>query len=227
MRNVLFQIARGNAVKSYMQEYRLPITPHKTLIWWLTKIQEEMDLSLNFPISCRAGLCGGCGVVLNGRSVLSCETMLDDEMINDGKAIRVEPLKNFPVLSDLVVDWRSIADHMKKIFPQDTYCRVAENAIESNLKLEVSQELIRLGACTTCGLCVSECPAMSNGAFIPPYIFVKSQAVFVDPRIDDAVKQMLYHRLISHAGYCLKCGKCAAVCPGSLSPEAEIKRLFA
>jgi succinate dehydrogenase/fumarate reductase-like Fe-S protein len=115
---------------------------------------------------------------------------------------------------------------MKRILLQGPNDGDPVNADEKCLKPEYNQALMKLGTCTTCGLCVSECPAMEGGAFIPPYIFVKGQAVADDPRVDSAIKKMLLNRLKPYAEYCLMCGKCAAVCPASLSPEAELKKLF-
>ena len=67
----------------------------------LNYIKDHLDGSLSFRWSCRMGVCGSCGMTVNGVPKLTCATFLSDYAPGP---VRVEPLKNFPVLRDLVVD---------------------------------------------------------------------------------------------------------------------------
>lgn len=225
MRNITFRITRSTDGKAYVQEYRFPFQKQKTIVWWLTRIQEELDASLTFPVSCRAGLCGGCGLRINGRPVLACETMPDDYLSETDDSVTIQPLQNFPVVRDLAIDWSTATERMNRMVPRDPPGRGADLPAEGRLKPDVCDMLMKLGTCITCGLCVSECPAMASGKFIEPYIFVKCRSILVDTRVEESYRQSLRERLRTSAVHCLRCGKCAGVCPSSLSPEDSIASL--
>ncbi len=222
MRDIRFQIFRNGAGKPFVQEYCLPYQPRKTIVWWLTRIQEELDSSLAFPISCRAGLGGGCGLMINNRSVLACETMLD-AYLSEGQAIvTLLPLRGFPVIKDLIVDWIPAIERMKRLVPWAHSERVIDIRTEIGLKPDACNSLMKLGSCITCGLCVSECPAMESGTFIEPYLFVKCHKILVDPSVDEENKQAIINAISPYLNWCIECGKCVAVCPRALSPKGSI-----
>lgn len=218
MHEIRFHIVRGNGGNSFSQEYRLPYLPNKTLFWWLTRIQEELDSSLAFPVSCRAGLCGGCGIVINDRSVLSCETMVDAFLRGPDEDVFLQPLRGFPVIRDLIVDWRSAAERMKELLPRDFAGQQIAMRADTRLQMEAGHLLMNLGACITCGICVSECPAIAGGSFPEPYIFVKCRMLAEDPRIGPELKADVVKKLRPYFSQCIECGRCAAACPRRVSP---------
>ena len=225
MSDIRFQIVRSTDDSSFIQEYRLPFQARKTIVWWLTTIQEELDSTLSFPVSCRTGLCGGCGLVINNKSVLACETMLEDVLGKDEAIVTIKPLQGFPVIRDLLVDWRPAGEHMRQVIPGDPSKQACDIRKESRLQPEVCRSLLSFGSCITCGLCVSECPAIRSGLFIEPYIFVKCWKLRVDSRVGEEYKQAIARNLQPHIPHCLKCGKCKAVCPRGLSPEDIIGQM--
>ena len=75
----------------------------------LNYVKDKVDGSLTFRWSCRMGVCGSCGMMVNGEPKLTCATFLSDYAPGP---VRVEPLKNFPVLRDLIVD---ISDFLVKL----------------------------------------------------------------------------------------------------------------
>ena len=219
MRDIHFCIARNIEGRSFTQDYRLTYQPGQTIVWWLTKIQEEIDATLAFPVSCRAGLCGGCGLMVNGRSVLACETMLDNCQRDAGDEITIGPLQNFPVSKDLVIDWSQARARMKQLIPWNPSEPSIDIHAEIRLTPDVCSSLLNLGSCITCGLCVSECPAMKSGLFIEPYLFIKCRQILVDSRISEENKDRVVSNIKPFASHCIQCGKCKAVCPRGLSPE--------
>ena len=223
MRDIRFQIVRSADGKPLTQEYRLPYQPLKTIVWWLTRIQEEMDSSLAFPVSCRAGLCGGCGLMINKKSVLACETMPDSYLSERKDIITIKPLQNFPVIKDLLIDWIPARERMKQLVPWSHAERNIDIQTAIRLKPDICKSLMNLGSCITCGVCVSECPAMSSGPFIEPYVFVKCQKILVDTRVSEDSKQSIVRNLHPYLSCCIKCGKCNAACPKGLSPVEAIK----
>jgi len=222
MNEIRFRIMRGHEEKRFLQEYQLPYEPQKTISWWLIKIQEELDSSLLFPLFCRAGLCGGCGLMINDRSVLACDTMLDFYLSEAEKCVTLKPLQGFTLIRDLQVDWNPAGLRLKQIISGADSAQAVEIVDDSRMQPELSSTYLKLGSCISCGLCVSDCPAISGGKFIEPFIFIKCQKILVDPRVGEAVKNSIIQNLRPYLDECLHCGRCGAVCPRGLSPEEAI-----
>lgn len=225
MNEIRFRIMRSDGQKSFLQEYQLPYEPQKTISWWLIKIQEECDASLVFPLFCRAGLCGGCGLMINDRSVLACETMLDSFLPETEKSVTLKPLQGFPVIRDLQVDWNPVGLRLKQILASTDFAQAYEIAEDNRMQAELNSAYMKLGSCISCGLCVSDCPAISGGKFIEPFIFIKCQKILIDPRIDKAIKTAIIQNLQPYLTECLHCGRCRDVCPRGLSPEEAVDHL--
>jgi len=223
--NIKFKIARSISNDCFVQEYQLPFEPGKTIAGWLTRIQEELDPSLLFPISCRAGLCGGCGLMVNDRSVLSCETMLDSYWREGDDCVSLKPLQGFPVIRDLQIDWNSARDRMKQVIPNRELIQDDANKALSGMSKELCDLSLKLGACITCGLCVSDCPVIPGGKFIEPFIFIKSRKIAEDTRVDVDSKKAMIRNLSPYLMLCIHCGKCSDVCPRALSPEEAVRYL--
>ena len=84
-----------------VQAYEVPLRKDWVVLDALNYIKDQLDGSLTFRWSCRMGVCGSCGMMVNGVPKLTCATFLSDYAPGP---VRVEPMKNFPVLRDLVVD---------------------------------------------------------------------------------------------------------------------------
>jgi len=151
----------------------------------LDRMQEQIDDgSLSVRCSCRAAICGSCGVRINGQPGLACHTHLDvaKEGSRDG-VIEVEPMGNMPVIKDLIVDMDAV--HWKKIqrvtpwlinkqpIPEREYIVPHENMVD------VTQSM----ACIQCGACVSDCLSMEvDPDFIGPAALAKAYRFVGDPR---------------------------------------------
>jgi len=84
----------------YWQAYAVPVTPKMSVLDALFDVLEQQDPTLSFRYSCRAQMCGSCAMRVNGRETLACGRRLEE--LED--AVTVEPLRNLPVMKDLVVD---------------------------------------------------------------------------------------------------------------------------
>src|SRR2546428_7300479 len=91
------------------QRYDVPLRKDWVVLDALNYIKDKVDGSLTFRWSCRRGICGSCGMMVNGEPKLTCATFLSDYA---PATVRVEPLTNFPVIRDLIVD---IGDFMRKL----------------------------------------------------------------------------------------------------------------
>src|SRR5213593_2268264 len=95
-------------------EYEVPFRKDWVVLDALNYIKDRLDGSLSFRWSCRMGVCGSCGMMVNGEPKLTCAAFLSDQ----GKGpIRVEPLRFFPVIRDLVVDVTDFMRKLKKVKP--------------------------------------------------------------------------------------------------------------
>ncbi len=105
-----------NDSEEYFQKYEIEVEESSTILDALIKIREDMDGTLALRCSCRASICGSCGMKVNGSAKLVCKTRLVDISPVGGK-VQVEPLGNMPVIKDLVVDMNPFWNKVKQIKP--------------------------------------------------------------------------------------------------------------
>ena len=89
--------------KPRYQRYTLDLAPHTPVLTALLKIRAEVDPTLRLRYSCRSAICGSCAMQINSKSRLACETHVGPEVALHGRVV-VEPMRNQPVVRDLVVD---------------------------------------------------------------------------------------------------------------------------
>src|SRR5438477_11071431 len=95
-------------------EYEVPVRKDWAVLDALNYIKDTLDGSLSFRWSCRMGVCGSCGMKVNGTPKLTCAAFLTDYAPGP---IRVEPLDYFPVVRDLVVDLTDFMRKLKQVKP--------------------------------------------------------------------------------------------------------------
>ena len=92
------------------EEYEIPVDEDWKVLDAINYIKDEVDPTVSYRWSCRMAVCGSCGMMVNGEPTLTCKTSLSDY----GDEIVIEPLANFPVVRDLVVDLDGFMDKFKK-----------------------------------------------------------------------------------------------------------------
>jgi succinate dehydrogenase iron-sulfur subunit len=215
----------------YWEDFDVELDPHRSVLEAILKVKAETDGSVGIRCSCRAAICGSCGVKINGRAGLACHTHLDKAAGSgvraDGRTIMVEPMGNMPVLKDLIVDMDAV--HWKKIrrvtpwliarepVPEREYVVPHENMVD------VTQTM----ACIQCGACVSDCLSMEvDPLFVGPAASAKAYRFVGDPRdarhkerLDDLAQD-------PHGIYdCTHCFNCIEACPKGVAPMSQIMRL--
>jgi fumarate reductase iron-sulfur subunit len=206
-----------------VQTYEVPLRRDWVVLDALNHIKDAMDGSLTFRWSCRMGVCGSCGVKVNGEPKLSCATFLTESIPGP---IRVEPLDNFPVMRDLVVD---IGDFMRKLREVKPWIvRAVERPLAEGEYRQTPGQLERykqFSMCINCLLCYSACPiAGLEPGFIGPAAVALAQRYNLDSRDEGAPERL---RIVSgHDGLwqCTFVGECSVVCPKHVDPAGAIQQ---
>jgi succinate dehydrogenase / fumarate reductase iron-sulfur subunit len=179
------------------------------------------DNTLMFSHSCHHSSCGSCGIIIAGQERLACKTRIK-EVVSDGEPLSLEPLHNFPLVGDLVVDFHPIMDQLENIgFP---LVRSSEE-IEDELSGKIP-EYKRLEDCIECGLCLSACPVWTKDhAFSGPAGLAAAERIFDEPRGRDI--QKLTQKIDNERGLqcCQAAQECSKVCPKNVDPASAITRL--
>jgi succinate dehydrogenase / fumarate reductase iron-sulfur subunit len=212
----------------YWEEHTVDLEPHRSVLEGILQARARFDGSIGIRCSCRAAICGSCGVRINGQPGLACHTHLDlaREGSRDG-VIEVEPMGNMPVLKDLIVDMDAV--HWKKIqrvtpwlinrepIPEREYIVPHENMVD------VTQSM----ACIQCGACVSDCLSMEvDPLFIGPAALAKAYRFVGDPRDAQPRERLKDLAEDPHGLYdCTHCFKCIDACPKGVAPMSQIMRL--
>src|SRR5919109_557721 len=108
----VFRWSRGE--RERWQTFDMDVGADTTVLDALVEIQRRCDPTLAFRFSCRVGMCGSCAMVVNGRERLTCSTLVKSV----GTKLRIEPLRNLPVVRDLAVDLKPFFNAYKATMPQ-------------------------------------------------------------------------------------------------------------
>ncbi|MGH9382997.1 MAG: succinate dehydrogenase/fumarate reductase iron-sulfur subunit [Vicinamibacterales bacterium] len=205
------------------QDYEVPCRKDWVILDGLNYVKDCLDATLSFRWSCRMGICGSCGMTVNGEPKLTCATFLSDYAPGN---VRVEPLRNFPVIRDLIVD---IGDFMRKLVKVKPWMvRAAEKSLAEGEYLQTPQELDeykQFSMCINCMLCYAACPIYGlDPKFIGPAAIALAQRYNLDSRDEGASQRM--EVLSEHEGIwgCTFVGECTTVCPKHVDPAGAIQR---
>jgi succinate dehydrogenase / fumarate reductase iron-sulfur subunit len=226
---------------AYWEEFTIDLDGHRSVLDGILQARDRQDGSIGIRCSCRAAICGSCGVRINGKPALACHTHLDEAAKaafglgwndeDEGQAtpavIQVEPMGNMPVIRDLIVDMDAV--HWKKIQrvtpwllpdgdpPEREYIVPPENMID------VTQTM----ACIQCGACVSDCLSMEvDPLFIGPAALAKAYRFVGDPRDGQHKERLKDLAEDPHGIYdCTHCFNCIEACPKGVAPMSQIMRL--
>ncbi|HEY0473468.1 MAG TPA: 2Fe-2S iron-sulfur cluster-binding protein, partial [Kribbella sp.] len=177
----------------------------------------------SFRWSCRMGICGSCGMTVNGEPSLTCAAFLTDYAPGP---VRVEPLHNFPVIRDLVVDIGDFMDKLPTVKPW--VVRDVHSPLEEGEYLQTPDELDefkQFSMCINCMLCYSACPVYAlEPHFLGPAAIALAQRYNLDSRDEGAADR---HDVLSSADGIWACtfvGECSAACPKDVDPAGAIQR---
>ncbi len=231
----------------YWEEFDVELDPTLSVLDGLLQAKDRTDGSLSVRCSCRAAICGSCGVKINGQSTLACLTQIGEahEAANrmnglngnrdtpGGEAeelshpILVEPMGNMPVIKDLVTDMESTHwKKMRRVTPwllDDGDPPERERIVPPESMVDITQTI----ACIQCGACVSACLSMeADPDFIGPAALAKAYRFVGDPRDVESRERLYDLAQDPHGIYdCTHCFCCIDACPKGVAPMDQIMRL--
>jgi succinate dehydrogenase / fumarate reductase iron-sulfur subunit len=210
--------------RPYLQPYSITARQGMTLLDALHEIKTHQDGSVTFRRSCRHAICGSCGMNVNGRNVLVCESPLKDHLDGKGR-VTIRPLPFLPIIKDLVVDRAKFWEHYRQIKP---WLLPPDDLPEREFRVspEEVKELCNAEKCIMCGLCYSACQVVAlNKGYIGPHALLKAFLRTLDPR-DSAPGERL--DIVSDSTGVWRCHtifNCIDACPKSLDPTYAIETL--
>lgn len=212
-----------SASEAHFQHYEIEESDAMTLFIALNEIREQQDPSLQFDFVCRAGICGSCAMLVNGKPTLACRTLTKDLP----QHLTLAPLPGFELIGDLSVNtgkWmRAMTQNL------EAWIHSKENdpdltAMEQKMDPKVAEDIYELERCIECGCCISACAtAQMRGDFVGAVGLNQLARFRLDPR--DNRSDADFYQLIGdeHGVFgCMTLLGCEDTCPKNLPLAQQI-----
>lgn len=205
------------------QHYEVPYREDWVVLDALNYIKDEIDGTLSYRWSCRMGVCGSCGMMVDGDPKLTCATFLRDYYPS---AIRVEPLNYFPVIRDLIINMEDFLHKLDDV--QAWLIPKQEKTVEEGEYLQSPAELAhfkQFSMCINCMLCYAACPVYGHSQeFLGPAAIALAQRYNLDSR--DGAAESRADVIFQDVGIweCTFVGDCSRVCPKNVDPAGAIQQ---
>jgi len=206
-----------------VQTFELEEAAGMTLFLALSEIREKLDSSLAFDFVCRAGICGSCGMLVNGRPGLACRTLTKD-LPQD---ISLAPLPVFELIADLSVNsgkWMRAMSERLQTWIHDKQEEVDLRRIEERMDPDLADDIYELDRCIECGCCVAACgTARMREDFVGAVGINKLARFRLDPR-DKREDADFYELIGNDEGVfgCMTLLGCQDFCPKNLPLQTQI-----
>jgi fumarate reductase iron-sulfur subunit len=205
------------------ERFEVPFEPNWMVLDALNYIKDQVDGTISYRWACRMGVCGSCGMLVNGEPVLTCATYLEDVL---ARPVRIEPLRGFPVIRDLVGDLGDFVDKLQRVMPW--IVRDEEKPVEEGEYIQTPEQLAeykQYSMCINCLLCYSACPIYElEPDFLGPAAIALAQRYNLDSRDQGAAQRMDILAAQDGVWCCTYVGECSEVCPKDVDPAGAIQR---
>jgi fumarate reductase iron-sulfur subunit len=207
------------------QDFEVPRLESQTVLDVVTYIQRTLDPSLAYRFACRVGMCGSCAMTVNGRSRWTCRTHVDK--VAENSALEIAPLRNLPVVRDLVTDMAPFFDKWARARGRFRGAATRKDGFARVAPASAQRRLADAGIeCIGCGVCYSGCDVVSwNPDYLGPAALNRAWTLVNDVRDTDHRARMA--AVAGDAG-CHACHThmtCTERCPKQISPTAAISGL--
>jgi fumarate reductase iron-sulfur subunit len=205
------------------QSYTVPITDDMSVLQGLQHIKDELDGTLSFRWSCRMAICGSCGMMINGKPHLSCQTFLRDLLPGP---VKIEALAHFPIERDLVVSVEPFIEKLQAItpylVPKEPRTLAEGEYLQTPHQLEQFEQY---SSCINCMLCYAACPQYGlDPDFTGPGALALLHRYNADSR--DGGREQRLDLMNAEEGVwtCTAVGYCSVVCPKKVDPANAINQ---
>jgi succinate dehydrogenase / fumarate reductase, iron-sulfur subunit len=202
-----------------------PISKGMTVLDVLLWVNEHQDAGLAFRYSCRMGICGSCGMLINGKPSLACETQIRDI----GNTVDVAPLPGFPLVRDMVADFDPFLLHHSQVKP---YLIRDDRVDHEPIRIELFQteeqlrDYYQFSMCIMCGLCDAACPIVTTDPeFLGPQALAQAYRFAADSRDQGWAERARIVDTVHGCWDCKLAGSCSAVCPKGVDPALGVQLL--
>jgi fumarate reductase iron-sulfur subunit len=223
--NILRHNPAEPASQPHLQTFEIEEAEGMTLFIALNEIRARQDGSLQFDFVCRAGICGSCAMLIDGRPGLACRTLTRDY----GSCITLAPLPYFELIGDLSVNtgkWmRGTSERLQTWIHNQTPAEL--DALEERMEPEVAEAIYELDRCIECGCCIAGCgTAQMRENFVGAVGLNKIARFRLDPR-DNRSDDDFYELVGDDEGVfgCMSLLGCHDVCPKALPLQTQIAYL--
>ena len=204
------------------QEYLIETEPTDKIIDCLNRIRWEQDASLTYRMSCAHGVCGSDAMRINGICALACQRLIKDYT---NEPILIEPLPQFPVLKDLLVDMTGFFENYRSLSPY----LIPEDPPPERERLQSPDERMAFDEairCILCGCCTAACPVLEdNQEFLGPAALLRAFRYLFDSRDRQEEKRMELLDSDNAIWGCKAHGKCTEVCPKEIPVTISLGRV--
>jgi fumarate reductase iron-sulfur subunit len=207
------------------QEFDVPRHPNQTVLDVVTYIQRALDPTLAYRYACRVGMCGSCAMTVNGAPRWTCRTHVD--RVVQGDSLSIAPLRNLPVVRDLVTDMREFFDKWARARGQFAPTRTKQEDFQRVPPQSPDRVQVDAGIeCIGCGVCYSACDVVAwNRDYLGPAALNRAWTLVKDERDGGRLERL---RAVAGDAGCHSCHthmSCTERCPKQLSPTASIAGL--
>ena len=212
-------VKRGDSV----QEFEVPRQQSQTVLDVVTYIQRTLDPTLAYRFACRVGMCGSCAMMVNGVPRWTCRTHVDKV----GDRLEIGPLRNLPVIRDLVVDMREFFDKWARAKGQFRGATTRQDDLQPVRPDSAARMQADAGIeCIGCAVCYAACDVVKwNSEYLGPAALNRAWTLVNDVRDTSRLERL---RAVSGDAGCHACHShvsCTERCPKQLSPTAGIAGL--
>jgi fumarate reductase iron-sulfur subunit len=207
------------------EQFDVPRHPSQTVLDVVTYIQRRLDPTLAYRYACRVGMCGSCAMTVNGAPRWTCRTHVDRVLEKD--ALSIGPLRNLPVIRDLVTDMRDFFDKWARAKGQFEGARSRHDDFAAVDPRSDERKHADAGIeCIGCGVCYSACDVVAwNQDYLGPAALNRAWTLVQDERDTRTLERL---RAVAGDAGCHACHthmSCTERCPKHISPTAGIAGL--